>query len=208
MEAGGRGPVNLRVETGHLSVGIVRLAGIAIPAGYEPPEPPGVPGGIEGELAVARAMYRAIKQDPTRNRPSSEALLRRLTKGLGLPRVNALVDALNVCSVTLLLPFGCYDLAKTEGDIVFRVGREGDGYEGVGNRWVNVEGRYTVSDDRGPFGNPSMDSARTSITEATTDALVTVFAPPDHPHDRLDWIAERLIAAAGGTAAISVIRPE
>ena len=162
--------MKIHVRTGHLSLGVVRLTGIALPQEYTPPEPPAEP---EGEIATARAMYRAIGQDPTRNRPSSEALYRRLKKGLGLPRVNALVDTLNVCSVTLLLPFGCYDADRIEGDVVCRVGQEGEGYEGVGNRHVNVGGRYTVADDRGPFGNPSMDSKRTSIAPACRNALIT-----------------------------------
>ena len=195
--------MKVRVETEHLSLGVVRLTGIILPEDYSPPEPPAEP---EGDIAVARAMYRAIGQDPTRNRPSSEALFRRLKKGLGLPRVNALVDELNVCSVTLLLPFGCYDTDRIEGDAVCRVGAEGEGYEGVGNRHVNVSGRYTMADDRGPFGNPSMDSKRTCITPTCRNALVTIFAPPDYAHDRLDWVAECLTGAVGGERTTEVIR--
>jgi DNA/RNA-binding domain of Phe-tRNA-synthetase-like protein len=195
-------PVKVRLETEHLSLGVIALHGISLPKEYTPPEPPSAP---DGEIAVARAMYRAIGQDPTRNRPSSEALYRRLKKGLGFPRVNALVDALNVCSVTLLLPFGCYDLDRIEGDVVCRVGAEGEGFEGVGNRHVNVSGRYTVADARGPFGNPSMDSMRTSITPACTNALVTVFAPPDYGHDRLPWVVEVLTTVVGGTASTEVL---
>ncbi len=195
--------VRVRVATEHLSLGVIRLAGISIPAIYTSPEPPAEP---EGDIAVARRLYRAIGQDPTRNRPSSEALLRRVRKGTGLPRVNALVDTLNVCSLTLLLPFGCYDVDRIEGDVTCRVGVEGEGYEGVGNRWVNVSGRYTVSDDLGPFGNPSMDSLRTSITPACKNALVVVFAPSDYEHDRLPRIAGMLTAAVGGEAATEIIR--
>lgn len=195
--------MRIRLSTEHLSLGVVRLTGIALPAEYTTPAPPAEP---VGDIAVARALYRAIKQDPTRNRPSSEALFRRLKKGLGLPRVNALVDALNVCSVTLLLPFGCYDADRIEGDVVCRIGAEGEGYEGVGNRHVNVSGRYTVADDLGPFGNPSMDSKRTCITPECRNALVTVFAPPDYGHDRLPWIAEALTAAVGGESSTEVVR--
>ncbi len=195
--------MKIRVETEHLSLGVVRLTGISLPEVYTSPEPLADP---DDDVSVARAMYRAIGQDPTRNRPSSEALLRRLKKGLGLPRVNALVDELNVCSVTLLLPFGCYDTDRIEGDVVCRVGAEGEGFEGVGNRHVNVSGRYTVADDRGPFGNPSMDSRRTCITPGCRNALVTIFAPPDYVHDRLGGIAERLTAAVGGVTETEILR--
>ncbi len=195
--------MKIRVETEHLSLGVIRLTGISLPEEYTPPEPPADP---DDDVAVARAMYRAIGQDPTRNRPSSEALLRRLKKGLGLPRVNALVDELNVCSVTLLLPFGCYDTDKIAGDVVCRLGEEGEGFEGVGNRHVNVGGRYTIADDHGPFGNPSMDSRRTCITPGCRNALVTIFAPPDYAHDRLEWIAGKLINAVGGEYETQILR--
>ncbi len=194
----------MHLRTEHLSLGIIRILGLSLPGEYDPPAPPADP---EGDIAVARAMYRAIGQDPTRNRPSSEALLRRVRKGKGLPRINALVDTLNPCSLLLLLPVGGYDIDRIEGDVVCRVGREGEGFEGVGNRRVNVGGRYTVADGRGPFGNPSMDSKRTSITPQCRNALVIIFAPPDYEHHRLEWVASRLTSAVGGTASCEVIRP-
>jgi len=184
--------MRIRLETEHLSLGIVVLDGVTIREEYLPlpvPEP-------EGDVQVTRKMYRAIRQDPTRNRPSSEALLRRVKKGLGLPRINSLVDAVNVCSLRLLLPFGCYDLAKTRGDLVVGLGAEGESYEGVGNRRVNVAGRYRVRDDDGPFGNPTMDSLRTRITPDTERALIVIFSPPDHDHAALPSVAETLSAAA------------
>jgi DNA/RNA-binding domain of Phe-tRNA-synthetase-like protein len=193
---------SLKLQTEHLSLGLVALEGLEIPAEYEPlPEPEET-----GDIQLARGMYRAIRQDPTRNRPSSEALIRRLRKGQGLPRINALVDAVNHCSAALGLPFGCYDLDAVRGEVRVRLGEEGEGFEGVGRRRVNVGERYCVSDDLGPFGNPTMDSMRTRISEGTRRALIVVFAPPDHPHDRLGWVAETLTAAAGGTARTEVVK--
>ncbi len=195
--------MRIRIETPVLSLGVVMLTGIRIPEDYEPlPEP--VP---EDDIQVVRRLYRAIGQDPTRNRPSSEALVRRIRKGLGLPRINALVDAINHCSATLVRPFGAYDPEKLTGDLVLRIGREGEGYEGHG-RWVNLAGRFAFFDEKGPFGNPTMDSLRTRLTESATRALVTVFAPADDPHPRLPWVAETLTGVVGGVAEIRIVRPE
>ncbi|HEY7411085.1 MAG TPA: phenylalanine--tRNA ligase beta subunit-related protein, partial [Vicinamibacteria bacterium] len=68
--------------------------------------------GRSGEVPgveQARALYKALGLDPTKTRPSNEALLRRVLKGEALYRVNTLVDALNLCSLTAQLPFGLYD---------------------------------------------------------------------------------------------------
>jgi DNA/RNA-binding domain of Phe-tRNA-synthetase-like protein len=123
--------------------------------------------------------------DPTRTRPSSEALLRRVLKGLDLYRLNRLVDAGNWISLALLLPLGLYDLERVEGDVTLRVGRSDEGFPGIRKDTVHVEGRLTVADDRGPFGSPTSDSARTAVTPATTRALVVIFAPADVPRVEL-----------------------
>lgn len=124
-----------------------------------------------------RSMYKRVGLDPTKHRPSSEALLRRVKKGEPLPRVNSLVDVINWCSVESQLPFGLYDAARIVGPIVLRLGRAGESYPGIRKDEVHVEGRLVLADDEGPFGNPSSDSERTKVTEATTRALVVVFAP-------------------------------
>jgi DNA/RNA-binding domain of Phe-tRNA-synthetase-like protein len=129
------------------------------------------------ESAAVRAMYRRTGLDPTRRRPSSEALLRRVRKGDGLPRINSLVDVCNWCSLEFQLPYGLYDLDRIEGDVTLRLGHEGEAYEGIRKDDVHVAGRMTLADARGVFGNPSSDSARTMVTEAATRALIAVFAP-------------------------------
>ncbi len=60
------------------------------------------------ERLAVRAMYRRVGLDPTKRRPSSEALLRRVRKGEPLPRINSLVDVCNWCSLEFQLPYGLY----------------------------------------------------------------------------------------------------
>src|ERR1700737_237618 len=121
-------------------------------------------GGV-GDVGRARALYRRFGVDPTRVRPSSEALLRRMKKGEPLPRVNSLVDVANSLSVQLQVPVGLYDLEKIRGEeLVVQLGKEGEGYTGIGKEKVNVAGRICIADAEGPCGNPSADSARTMIT--------------------------------------------
>jgi len=131
--------------------------------------------------AAVRTMYKRIGLDPTKTRPSSEALLRRVRRGDELPRVNSLVDIINWCSLESQLPFGLYDFDRIEGPFTLRLGHPGEEYAGIRKDVVHVAGRLTLVDDAGPFGNPTSDSARTMVTTATTRALVVIFAPSSIP---------------------------
>lgn len=153
------------------------------------------------ERVSVRTMYKQVGLDPTRRRPSSEALLRRVRKGEPLPRINSMVDVCNWCSLEFQLPYGLYDAARIEGDVTLRLGREGESYPGIRKDDVHVGGRITLVDARGPFGNPTSDSARTMVTTATTRALLVVFAPLEVAPARLgevvDVTADRMRSHTG-----------
>ena len=150
-----------------------------------------------GDVAAVRTMYKRVGLDPTKTRPSSEALLRRVRKGDPLPRINSLVDVCNWCSLEFQLPYGLYDAAHVEGDIELRLGREGESYPGIRKDDVHVAGRLTLADARGPFGNPTSDSARTMVTTATTSAIVVVFAPAEMNGARLAHVLDATVARMG-----------
>jgi DNA/RNA-binding domain of Phe-tRNA-synthetase-like protein len=144
-------------------------------------------GEVPG-AAAARSLYKALGLDPTKTRPSNEALLRRVLKGESLYVVNTLVDALNLCSLHYQLPFGLYDHARILPPVVLRKGRAGESYEGIRKGAVHVEGRPVLVDAQGPFGNPTSDSARTMITLETRVALVVLYAPANTPAARLQEV--------------------
>jgi DNA/RNA-binding domain of Phe-tRNA-synthetase-like protein len=160
----------------------------------------------------ARTLYKALGMDPTKTRPSNEALLRRVLKGEALYRVNTLVDALNLCSLRFQLPFGLYDLDQVAPPVVLRKGAPGEAYDGIRKAAVHVEGRPVLADARGPFGNPSSDSARTMITPQTRRALVTVYAPAAYARGRLDQVLDgteaTLTRACGGARTLRQILPD
>jgi DNA/RNA-binding domain of Phe-tRNA-synthetase-like protein len=154
-----------------------------------------VKSGEIASLARARELYRRFGTDPTRVRPSSEALMRRIKKGEPMPRINSLVDVANAMSVQLQVPVGLYDLGRVKGEeLVIRLGLDGESYEGIGKERVNVAGRICVADAEGPCGNPSADSARTMITTDTESAAWIYFLPVRD--DDIDRTAE-LIAVFG-----------
>jgi DNA/RNA-binding domain of Phe-tRNA-synthetase-like protein len=160
-----------------------------------------VPGAAD-----ARALYKDLGLDPTKVRPSNEALLRRVLKGEALYTVNTLVDALNLCSLRAQLPFGLYDLDRVEPPILLRRGTPGESYEGIRKAAVNVEGRPVLVDAQGPFGNPTSDSARTMITTACRRALVIIYAPSRFPPARLQSVLDEttgtLTRWSGGSESV------
>jgi DNA/RNA-binding domain of Phe-tRNA-synthetase-like protein len=129
------------------------------------PEPRGI---LESpDIAATRAAYKALGKDPARYRGSAEALLRRVIAGKGLPQISAVVDVINLVSVESRLPTGLYDLAHVSGDIVFRAGRAGETYKGIGKYDLNLEGLPVFCDALGPHGSPTSDSERTMVTAET-----------------------------------------
>jgi DNA/RNA-binding domain of Phe-tRNA-synthetase-like protein len=154
------------------------------------------------DAVAVRTMYKRLRLDPTKTRPSNEALLRRLLKGSPLPRINAMVDVINWCSVEFQLPYGLYDSSRIDGSVTMRLGRDAEEYAGIRKDVVHVAGRIAVADDQGPFGNPTSDSARTMVTTATTDALVVVYAPVEVAVSQLERVlqatVDRLAHVCGG----------
>src|SRR2546423_5602626 len=126
------------------------------------------------QISATRAGYKALGKDPARYRGSAEALLRRLIAGKGMPRINNVVDVINLVSVESRLPIGLYDLAHVEGAIEFRAGRAGETYKGIGKYDLNLEGLPVFVDARGPHGSPTSDSERTMVTSATTQVLAII----------------------------------
>ena len=161
-----------------------------------------VTAAAEARVGLVRTMYRRFGIDPTKTRPSSEALRRRVRRGLPWPRINTLVDAGNHCSLVTQLPYGLYDLDRVAGAIALRRGAEGDEYAGIGKPVVHLGGRPALFDTAGPFGNPTSDSARTMVTPATVRALLVVYAPRPVPAAELEAVldlsAARVREMAGG----------
>jgi DNA/RNA-binding domain of Phe-tRNA-synthetase-like protein len=126
------------------------------------------------QIIATRAAYKALGKDPARYRGSAEALLRRVIGGKGLPQINAVVDVINLVSVESRLPVGLYDLDHVSGDILFRAGRAGETYKGIGKYDLNLEGLPVFCDALGPHGSPTSDSERTMVTSETKQVLAAI----------------------------------
>ena len=148
------------------------------------------PSAIE-QLRPARELYKLFGVDPTKTRPSSESLLRRVLKEKPLPRINNAVDWCNHLGVELLLPIGLYDAGKLRGGVTLRSGAAGESYAGIRKSEVHLEGRPVLLDEEGPFGNPTSDSLRTCVEPTTAALWMVIFAPASYSAEQLAADAER-----------------
>lgn len=125
-------------------------------------------------VAATRAALKALGKDPSRYRPAAEALLRRVAQGKGLATVNNVVDVNNLLSLETGFSIGTYYLARLAPPLLFRRGRPGESYEGIGRGPLNLEGLPVFVDAQGPFGSPTSDSARSRVDAGTTRILMVL----------------------------------
>jgi DNA/RNA-binding domain of Phe-tRNA-synthetase-like protein len=192
------GSVEAQVETGRTPAGLDEQLRACEERIAKLPEPRAV---LEASaILTTRAGYKALGKDPSRYRGSAEAMLRRLISGKGLPRINNVVDVINLVSVESRLPVGLYDLAYVEGAIEFRAGRAGETYKGIGKYDLNLEALPLFSDATGPHGSPTSDSERTMVTDRTTRVLAIIVsfggaAPLDAAIKRMSELLVNFCAA-------------
>jgi len=152
----------------------IRLAhGAALPPGF----------------AMSRRLYKSVHVDPTKHRPSSEALWRRLRERNDFPAVNAPVDLTNLLSLKFQICYGLYDMERIQGTIAITLGGAGDHYQGIRKELLNFDGKIVLRDELGAFGNPSADSLRASVGEASRDILQVLFFAANDPE------RQRILAA-------------
>jgi DNA/RNA-binding domain of Phe-tRNA-synthetase-like protein len=134
----------------------------------------------DATIAAVRALFHAAGCDPTRYRPSSEALLRRVLKGEELPAIQPLVDLNNCLSVDLQVPCGLAAEGSFAGAVTLRAGKPGESFESLRGPF-NLEGKPLLADTAGPFSTPISDSRRTRVEAATRRAWLVAYLPAAAP---------------------------
>ena len=126
-------------------------------------------------IAGTREAYKVFGKEPNRYRPSTEALCRRFVKGLDLYRSLALIDLVNLLSVSCGHSIGGFDADKIEGDtLTLGVGREGEPYQAIGRGELNIACLPVWRDAIGGIGTPTSDNERTKISDNTRHLLLTI----------------------------------
>ena len=157
------------------------------------------------QIAAVRTLQKSFGFDPTRYRPSSESLLRRVLKVQGLYQINTAVDVNNLCSLEFLLPMCSYDLRHVEGQVRVRIGEACEEYPGIGRQVFQAENKVIIADDSGIMGSTVSDSERTKVSTETTDILLAIYAPATIDSSMIERYAtlagQRMVEFNGGQAS-------
>ena len=138
-------------------------------------------------IAATRRVYKACGKDPSRYRPASEQLIRRMLQGKELYQIDTLVDLINLASIAYGYSIGGFDADKFVGDtLTLGVGREGEPYEGIGRGMLNIAGLPVYRDAEGGVGTPTSDHERTKMTLATTHLVVLINGYDGHEQRVVD----------------------
>lgn len=157
-------------------------------------------------IAATRALYKALGKDPNRYRGASEALCRRIIRGLGLYRLTAAVDLINLLSVVTGYAISGIDADKVAGDrLTLSVGTAADEYYGIGRGRLNVEGLPMYRDAIGGIATPTSDEERIKIELGTTHLLININAfAPEEPMEQAIALAERLLRDYASATEIEI----
>ena len=159
-------------------------------------------------IAATRHLYKALGKDPSRYRVSSEALCRRIIRGLGIYRLTTLIDVVNLVSIKSGYAISGLDGDRIEGDtLTMSVGTADDVYNGIGRGVLNIEGMPVYRDAVGPIATPTSDEERTKFTEQTVNAQINInaFAPEMPLEQAVEWMADLLRKYAHATSVETAI---
>ena len=136
-----------------------------------------------------RDLYWTFGMDPTKLRVSSEAVLRRILKGLNLWRISDIVDIVNLASAYHKIPIGLIDASKLKGDLVVRTAFNGELFQRIGSKLIMCRGREIVVADEQKivcFGYATHDSKRTMITKDSSRVFVLLYGAEMVTKDVMD----------------------
>lgn len=126
-------------------------------------------------ILATRQIYKRCGKDPSRYRPSSEALIRRMLKGHELYQINTAVDLINLASIRFGYSIGGFDADKIQGNqLILGIGKAEEPYEGIGRGPLNIEGLPVYRDREGGIGTPTSDHERTKLSTTTENILALV----------------------------------
>lgn len=150
-------------------------------------------------VAAMRKLFRAAGCDPTRYRPASEALLRRLVKGAELPQIHPLVDVNNCLSAELAVPCCVMADGSLGSSLVFRAGQPGESYESLRGSF-NLDAKPLLVDEIGPIDTPITGGVRVKVRPDTTAAWLVAYLPQDEATADIAWDVLETIGKEAGVS--------
>ncbi len=149
----------------------------------------------EGRIRAYRDFFWRVGIDPTKIRPASEALLRRILQGKEIPTINTLVDAYNVASMETRVALAAFDHSTLRGDLTMRFARDGEEFLGIGMKTpIALRGKEIVVEDEASLVAvyPYRDADSTKVSSETQDVVIMVCGVPGIDDSALQEAAERV----------------
>lgn len=135
-----------------------------------------------GAFRAYRDFFWSVGIDPTKTRPASEALTRRIVAGKDLPTINTLVDAYNLASVESFIAIAAFDLdSLSSEDLFMRTAGKGEHFRGIGmDADLELKGIEIVIEDSGKLVAvyPYRDSDESKVSLQTRSALLLMRGVP------------------------------
>ena len=158
-------------------------------------------------IRAYRDFFWRIGVDPTKNRPSSEALIRRILAGKPPPTINTLVDAYNLASILSEVALAAFDEDKIQSsEVIMRTAKKGETFLGIGMKEpITLQGGEIVLDDAGDLiaVYPYRDAERSKVTEQTKNVALVACGVPGLSKDTLlqaaDLAVKYVTKFCGGT---------
>lgn len=128
-----------------------------------------------------RDFYWRVGIDPTKIRPASEALIRRILHDKPLPTINSAADTYNLASIKTHIAIGAFDRSKLKGDLNLRFAKENENFLGIGMEDARIlkSNDIVVSDEEKIIAvYPYRDSDFTKITYDTKDTVLLFCGVP------------------------------
>jgi DNA/RNA-binding domain of Phe-tRNA-synthetase-like protein len=128
-----------------------------------------------------RDFFWSVGVDPTKTRPASEALVRRILAGRPLPAINTAVDAYNLASVQHSVPVAAFDAATLRGGLTMRFATGGEEFLGIGMQepLLLKPNQVVLCDEEKLIAvYPYRDSDGTKVAAATKDIHIVSCGVP------------------------------
>lgn len=161
-----------------------------------------------------RDLYWSLGIDPTKTRPSGEALLRRVLHGNDIPSISSVVDAYNLASLETIIPLSGFDRDLVSSPLEIRFSNEKDEFRGIG---MNKPARFSekvllVADKKQILCvYPYRDADATKITGKTRNVLIIGYGAPSISESQLIDAVEKALTyiergAGGGRETVNVFQ--
>jgi DNA/RNA-binding domain of Phe-tRNA-synthetase-like protein len=144
-------------------------------------------------IRAYRDFYWKLDIDPTKTRPSGEALLRRVLNGNNLPRISTVVDAYNLASMRTIIPISGFDGDRLDPPFKIRFARNNETFTGIGmTEPMNLTDKMLVLTDKKQVLciYPHRDSDFTKISLQTKNVLVIGYGAPGITDEQLRTAVE------------------